>query len=175
MTALEIAANPPTVSSLRMYPTCRSNRQSSLGRANSAVSFEQSIFSEIHESKTFSTAFPFDLYLALYLYVNGVAVSEVTDTLTHARTHKLSTVTLAAHARRGLMKAIPVSRNLKDRVYGVSILFLQASVYKFILEGRPLWSPFLTQFLIFKLFKLCAVTGCVTSGSFWVLVLWAPV
>ena len=107
MTALEIAANLPTVSSLLMYPTCRPNRQSSLGRANNAVSFEQSIFSEIHESKTFSTAFPFDSYLALHLYVIGVAVSEVTDTLTHslthARTHKLSTVTLAAHARRGLI------------------------------------------------------------------------
>ena len=106
MTALEIAANLPTVSSLLMYPTCRPNRQSSLGRANNAVSFEQSIFSEIHESKTFSTAFPFDSYLALHLYVIGVAVSEVTDTLTHslthAHTHKLSTVTLAAHARRGL-------------------------------------------------------------------------
>ena len=39
----------------------------------------------------------------------------------------------------------------------------------------PLFKPFLTQFLIFKLFKLCAVTGCVASGSFRVLVLWAPV
>ena len=33
----------------------------------------------------------------------------------------------------------------------------------------------LYMFLIFKLFKLCAVTGCVASGSFRVLVLWAPV
>ena len=104
MTALEIAANLPTVSSLLMYPTCRRNRQISLGRVNNAVSFEQSIFSEIHESKTFITAFAFDSYLSLYLYVNGVAVSEVTDTLTHARTHKQSTVTLAAHAHRGLIK-----------------------------------------------------------------------
>ena len=112
MTALEIAANLPTVSSLLMYPTCRPNRQSSLGRANNAVSFEQSIFSEIHESKTFSTAFPFDSYLALHLYVIGVAVGEVTDTLTHslthARTHQTKYVTLAAHARRGLITIVPV-------------------------------------------------------------------
>ena len=93
-----------------MYPTCRRNRQSLLGRANNAVSFERSIFSEIHESKTFSTAFAFDSYLTLYLYVNSYAVNEVTDTLTHAhthtRTHKLSTVTLAAHARRGLISTV---------------------------------------------------------------------
>ena len=67
------------------------------------ITFEQSIFSEIHESKTFSTAFAFDSYLTLYLYVNGVAVSEVTDTLTH----KLSTATLAAHARRGFTRKCP--------------------------------------------------------------------
>ena len=100
------------VSSLLMYPTCCRNRQSSLGRANNAISFEQSIFSEIHESTTFSTAFAFDSYLTLYLYANGVAVSEVVDTLTHARTQKLSTVTLAAHARRRLMKRLPPTARL---------------------------------------------------------------
>ena len=67
------------------------------GEQITPVSFEQSIFSEIHESKTFSTAFAFDSYLPLYLYVNGVAVSEVTDSLTDRQT--MSTVTLAAHAR----------------------------------------------------------------------------
>ena len=65
------------------------------------MTVEQSIFSEIHESKTFRSAFAFDSYLTLSLYVNGVAVSEVHVTDTH--THKLSTVTLAAHARRGLI------------------------------------------------------------------------
>ena len=51
---------------------------------------------------------------------------------------------------------------------------LQASVYKFLLEGRPLWSPFLTLFnTIFNL-QTCAVTGWVASGSFRALVLWAP-
>ena len=51
------------------------------------------------------SAFAFDSYLTLYLCVNGVAVSEVTDTHAHTHTHtdKLSTVTLAAHARRGLI------------------------------------------------------------------------
>ena len=39
----------------------------------------------------------------LYLCVNGVAVSEVTDSQTERQTDKLSTVTLAAHARRGLI------------------------------------------------------------------------
>ena len=43
--------------------------------------------------------------------------------------------------------------------------FLEASVYKCLLVGRPLWSPL---FL-----KLCAVTGWVASGSFRVLVLLA--
>ena len=52
---------------------------------------------------------------------------------------------------------------------------LQASVYKFLLEGRPLWSPFLTLFnTIFNLQTFFAVTGWVASGSFRVLVLWAP-
>ena len=46
-----------------------------MGWANNAVSFEQSIFSEIHELKTFNTAFAFDSYLPLYLYVNGVAAA----------------------------------------------------------------------------------------------------
>ena len=59
--------------------------------------------------KPFSRAFAFESYLTLYLCVNGVAISEVTDSLTLTRTHthtdNLSTVILAAHARRGLIMA----------------------------------------------------------------------
>ena len=84
-----------------------------------SATLEQSIFSEIHESKTFSTAFAFDSYLPLYLCVNGVAVSEVTDSQTDRQTDKLtdklSTVTLAAHARRGLTRGqIPLIPLLMD-------------------------------------------------------------
>ena len=65
-----------------------------------AISLMHERVFDTHESKT---AFAFDSYLTLYLYVNGVAVSEATDTHTH--THTLSTVTFAAHARRGLITA----------------------------------------------------------------------
>ena len=43
---------------------------------------------------------------------------------------------------------------------------LQASVYKFLLEGRPLWSPVLTLFnTIFNLQTLCGYG----LGGFWFL------
>ena len=48
-------------------------------------------------------------------------------------------------------------------------LFLTSLCLQVFIRGKasmvPLFEPFLTQFLIFKLFQLCAVTGCVASGS----------
>ena len=108
MTVL-IAANLPIISSLLMYLVSVETVKVRWGEQNNAVTFEQSILSEIHESKTFSTAFAFDSYLPLYLCVNGVAVSEVTD----SHTDKLSTVTLAAHARRGSANAYQFHQNVR--------------------------------------------------------------
>ena len=64
-----------------------------------AITFEQNIIGEIHESKTFEMSFDICWYLAFASQIDDVDVRVRTD----IQTHKTSTVTLAAHARRGLI------------------------------------------------------------------------
>ena len=64
-----------------------------------AITFEQNIIGEIHESKTFEMSFDICWYLAFASQMDDVDVRARTD----IQTHKTTTVTLAAHARRGLM------------------------------------------------------------------------
>ena len=63
-----------------------------------AITFEQNIIGEIHESKTFEMSFDICQYLAFASQIDGVDVRARTD----IQTHKTTTVTLAAHAHRGL-------------------------------------------------------------------------
>ena len=65
-----------------------------------AITFEQNIIGEIHESKTFEMSFDICWYLAFASQIVDVDVRARTD----IQTHKTTTVTLAAHARRGLIK-----------------------------------------------------------------------
>ena len=60
-----------------------------------AITFEQNIIGEIHESKTFEMSFDICWYLAFASQIDDVARTDI-------QTHKMTTVTLAAHARRGL-------------------------------------------------------------------------
>ena len=63
-----------------------------------AITFEQNIIGEIHESKTFEMSFDICWYLAFASQIDDVDVRVRTD----IQTHKMTTVTLAVHARRGL-------------------------------------------------------------------------
>ena len=65
----------------------------------SIFSYEQNIIGEIHESKTFEISFDICWYLAFASQIVDVDVRACTD----IQTHKTTTVTLAAHARRGLI------------------------------------------------------------------------
>ena len=99
MTVLEIAANLPIVSSLLMYLLAVETVKVRWGEQITPYLLNKVFLAKSTNQKP-STAFAFDSDLTLYLCVNGVAVSEVTA----SQTDKLSTVTLAAHARRGLIR-----------------------------------------------------------------------
>ena len=67
-----------------------------------AITFEQNIIGEIHKSKTFEMSFDICWYLAFASQIVDVDVGARTD----IQTHKTTTVTLAAHARRGLTSVL---------------------------------------------------------------------
>ena len=73
-----------------------------------AITFEQNI-GEIHESKTFEMSFDICWYLAFASQIDDVDVRARTD----IQTHKTTTETLAAHARRGLKMVTGTSRCLR--------------------------------------------------------------
>ena len=65
-----------------------------------AITFEQNIIGEIHESKTFEMSFDICWYLAFASQIVDVDVRARTDIQTQ---NDYCSVTLAAHARRGLI------------------------------------------------------------------------
>ena len=97
-----------------------------------AITFEQNIIGEIHESKTFEMSFDICWYLAFASQIDDVDVRLRTD----IQTHKTTTVTLAAHARRGLKtqhkggeKKIQMSKPASERT--------RSTGSNTFLEGRP--------------------------------------
>ena len=85
-----------------------------------AITFEQNIIGEIHESKTFEMSFDICWYLAFASQIVYVDVRARTD----IQTHKTTTVTLAAHARRGLITGKLVVRQL-----GTFFLLFQHTIH----------------------------------------------
>ena len=82
-----------------------------------AITFEQNIIGEIHESKTFEMLFDICRYLAFASQIDDVDVRARTD----IQTHKTSTVTLTAHARRGLTS---LSRDLHVKHTHSCVMFV---------------------------------------------------
>ena len=86
-----------------------------------AISFEQNIIGEIYESKTFEMSFDICWYLAFASQIDDVDVRARTD----IQTHKTTTVTLAAHACRGLIRSFSWFSSLATTLYVIHSVMSQ--------------------------------------------------